>query len=376
MAEIRTSIIKNASRFGVTNNQIDGIVNYDIDNCYPQRVADIVQGSAVASKCVDVYTKFIAGQGFEDKQFYKKHTNPQKQTPDILLRKTAHDYALHRGFALHINYNANFKISSISHIPFEHCRLGIPDELNYIRKIAIYNDWGRKRSRQIRKDNIDHIDIYNPDPTAIKAQVEAAGGWDKYKGQVYWYSADGNEYPRATADAVLEDCITDSEIKTYKWRAISTNFMASHIYVHRGYFENDESRMDLHTVLNSFQGSDNVGKIMMVESPGEESDPKLLKVDVQNFDKHFEYTEQSVQDNIRLCFGIPSVLIGKEVAGKLGNSQEIEQAVNYYSYQTLNERLIMEEVFSELFSMFATPINPSNNYAIKPLSYAPTTLGN
>jgi hypothetical protein len=277
---------------------------------------------------------------------------------------------------MHINYNANLKISSISHIPFEHCRLSIPDDYGYARKVAVYTDWNRKRSRQIRKDKIDHIDIFNPKPEAIEAQVQAAGGWDKYKGQVYWYSADGNEYPRATADPVLEDCVTDAEIKTYKWRAISTNFMASHIYVHRGYFESDEARCDLHTVLNTFQGSDNVGKIMMVESPGEDSDPKLIKVDVQDFDKHFEYTEQSVQDNIRLCFGIPSVLIGKEVAGKLGSAQEIEQAVNYYSYQTLNERLIMEETFSQIFSLFATAINPNNNYAIKPLTYAPATIGN
>lgn len=376
MTEIRTSIIKNASRFSVAQNPIDGIINYDSDNSYPQRVADIIQGSAIASKCTDVYTKFIIGQGFEDKSFYKKIINTQNQTPDIILRKVAADYAYYRGFAIHINYNANFKIASISHVPFEHCRLSIPDDFGYTRKIAIYNDWNRKRSRQIRKDKIDHIDIFNPKPEAIEAQVQAAGGWDKYKGQVYWYSADGNEYPRATADPILEDCVTDAEIKTYKWRAISTNFMASHIYVHRGYFESDEARSDLHTVLNTFQGSDNVGKIMMVESPGEDSDPKLIKVDVQDFDKHFEYTEQSVQDNIRLCFGIPSVLIGKEVAGKLGSAQEIEQAINYYSYQTLNERLIMEETFSQIFSLFAIAINPNNNYTIKPLTYAPATIGN
>lgn len=374
MAEIRTSIIKNNSRFSITQNHVDGIVNFDIDNAYPQRVADIIQSSAVAVKCVDVYTKFIVGQGFEDKSFYKMPINSLKQTPDIILRKAAADLAYFRGFALHINYNANFKIMSVTHIPFEHCRLSIPDEYGYTRKIAVYNDWSRKKSRQIRKDNIDHIDVFNPEPEAIKAQVEAAGGWNSYKGQVYWFSADGNEYPRSTADPVLEDCVTDAEIKTYKWRAISTNFMASHIYVHRGFFENDEARADLHTVLNTFQGSDNAGKIMMVESPGEEYDPKLLKVDIQNFDRHFEYTEQSVQDNIRLCFGIPSVLIGKEVAGKLGSSQEIEQAVNYYSYQTMNERLILEEVFSQLFSLYAKPINPTNNYAIKPLSYAPANL--
>jgi hypothetical protein len=376
MPELRTSIIKQTPRFTISANRVDGILNYDSDNCYPQRVAEIIYGSAVAAKCADVYAKFIAGQGFEDKQFYTKIINPKGQTVDNLLRKVANDLALYRGFALHVNYNANGKITAVSHIPFEHCRICPPDEYGYVRKIAVYDDWAKKRSRQLRRDTIDFIDVFNPDPTAINAQNTTPEHWQQYKGQIYWYSADGVEYPLATPDPVLEDCITDAEIKAYKLRAITTNFMASHVYVHRGYFETDEAREDMHTVLNTFQGSNNAGKIMMVESPTETTDPKILKVDVQDFDKQFEYTEKSVQDNIRLCFGIPSVLIGKEVAGKLGSSQEIEQAVNYYSYQTMNERLILEETFLRIFSLSAFPLNPSNNYTIKPLSYDITNLSN
>lgn len=376
MPPLRNSIIKQASRFTIGYNRVDGILNYDTDNCYPQRVADIIRGSAIAVKCTDVYAKFIAGQGFEDAVFYKKPINALGHTPDNLLRKLAADMALYRGFALHVNYNANGKITAVNHIPFEHCRLSLPDEFGYSHKIAVYDDWNRRRNRTLRRDAIDYIDAFNPNPITIAAQAEAAGGWEQYKGQVLWYSAEGTEYPTATPDPVLEDCVTDAEIKAFKWRSITTNFMASHVYVHRGYFETDNARADMLNVLSEFQGAEGAGKIMLVESADEFTDPKIMKVDMQDFDKQFAYTEESVQDNIRLCYGIPSVLIGKEVAGKLGTSAELEQAINYFTYQTMNERLAIEETFTRVFTLFAFPLNQTNNYTIKPLSYAPATIGN
>ncbi len=376
MSQVKTSIIKQEPRFTIPYNRVDGIVNFDTDNAYPQHVADIVRGSAIAAKCTDVYAKFIAGGGFNDAQLYATVVNAIGLTADHLLRKLAADLALYRGFALHINYNANGQIVSVSHIPFDHCRLSLADSYGYSRKIAVYDDWSKRRYRSLRRDAIDFIDLFNPDSDTVAAQAEAAGGWEQYKGQVFWYSADGAEYPHATPDPVLEDCVTDAEIKAFKWRAITTNFMASHVYVHRGTFETEEARYQMHEVLGEFQGARATGKIMLVESPDEFNDPKIVKLDVQDFDRQFEYTEGSVQDNIRLCYGIPSVLIGKEVAGKLGTSQELEQAINYYSYQTMAERLVLEETFTRIFSLSAFPLKPSTNYTIKPLRYAPVVNGN
>jgi hypothetical protein len=183
-----------------------------------------------------------------------------------------------------------------------------------------------------------------------------------------YYSADGHEYPTATADPVLEDCVTDGEIKLKKYRDVTTNFMASHIYINRGVFEDEAERSGMQDTLQSFQGSDNVGKIMMVESTEEATDPKLLKVDIQNTDKLFEYTEQSVQDNIRQNYGIPSILIGKETQGKLGTSGEFIEATDNYNKNTKDERLVVEEVYRKVFSRYYYNINPTNDYSIIPIT--------
>ncbi len=362
----RTSIINISDRLCIKRIPTEGILSYDIDNAYPQRVMDIIRGSATSFKCNDILSKFIFGQGFADKTFYKSKVNKLGQTTDMLLRKSTQDLAMFRGLALHVNYNANGEIVGVTSVPFEHCRLAVEKDSYIPYAVAVYDDWGRKRNRQIKKDNIDYINFFNPN--RVQEEVLAAGGWDKYKGQILYYSADGHEYPTATADPVLEDCVTDGEIKLKKYRDVTTNFMASHIYINRGVFEDEAERSGMQDTLQSFQGSDNVGKIMMVESTEEATDPKLLKVDIQNTDKLFEYTEQSVQDNIRQNYGIPSILIGKETQGKLGTSGEFIEATDNYNKNTKDERLVVEEVYRKVFSRYYYNINPTNDYSIIPIT--------
>ena len=67
------------------------------------------------------------------------------------------------------------------------------DEEGNFTKIALHPDWGRRNllSRRWRREDIDFIDLYNPDPEVIEQQVTAAGGWENYKGQIFYYSNEG-----------------------------------------------------------------------------------------------------------------------------------------------------------------------------------------
>jgi hypothetical protein len=44
---------------------------------------------------------------------------------------------------------------------------------------------GPKNLENIMRSKITFLDKYNPDETIVKQQVKAAGGWDKYKGQLF-----------------------------------------------------------------------------------------------------------------------------------------------------------------------------------------------
>ena len=334
-------------------NKTEGIINYDIDNGYPQRINTILNSSGTGSLCTSIFGKFLYGGGFLQEALSKTIVSPaKKMTANKLLFKTGKSISKFNGFAIHINYNALYKKTSFNYIPFQDIRFTTQDNEDFPNMLAIYNDWDKTRNPKIVKANIDYINFYNPDPEAIQEQVEAAGGWDKYKGQVYYWSVDGMEYPLAPSDSVLEDVQTDSHAKIFKFRNITTNFMASHILETNEFVDEIEKEQFLDNI-NTFQGSDDASKILLLEKSTDESSFVLTKVDIQDIDKLYQFTEESVRDNIIRNYLIPSVLL-LATPGKLGTSNEIQDATAFYNGVTEDFRNVIEESFSELFenSMF------------------------
>lgn len=342
-------------RFKVKENLVEGILNYDADNAYPQRVMYSIAASGTATSCVNLYAKYIHGRGFLNPDIGSLVINRSKQTCNKLLRKLAKDYAKFKGFALQVNYNGLFEIAEINFVPFEHCRLTIPDDAGYVSKIALYDDWDRKKSRSIDRKKIKYIDVFNPDPAVIMLQIERDKGIENYRGQILWFSDDDKEYPACSCDSVFEDVETDSKIKIFKWRTVTTGFMASHILVHKGKFESETDRSNFKASVESFQGADNSSKILTVEVDSEEQVPELLPFDIVNNDKLFELTESTIKNNIVQNFGQPLVLLSIKTPGQLGTSQEIKDAMDFYDQTTAQERAMFEEVFTRLLTLWIDP---------------------
>jgi hypothetical protein len=334
-------------------NKTEGIINYDVDNAYPQRINTILNSSGTGSLTTSIFGKFLYGGGFLQEALAKTIISPaKKMTANKLLFKTGKSISKFNGFAIHVNYNAIYKKTSFNYIPFQDIRFTTQDNENYPNMLAVYDDWDKTKSTKIIKENIDYIDFYNPDPEAIQEQVERAGGWDQYKGQIYYWSVDGIEYPLAPSDSVLEDVQTDSHAKVFKFRNITTNFMASHI-LETNEFEDDIEKEAFLENINTFQGSDDASKILLLEKSTDETSFVLTKVDIQDIDKLYQFTEESVRDNIIRNYLIPSVLL-LATPGKLGTSNEIQDATAFYNGVTEDLRIIIEESFTELFqnSMF------------------------
>ena len=328
------------------DNRSEGIVNYDTDNAYPQRVEDIINSSAVGTLCHNLALKFTVGSNFADKEFNNVKINDKGLTAKKLLRKVTSDLLKYNGFAVHINYNALYQKVSYNYIPFEYCRLTSSDS-EHPDKLALYDDWQKVNGR-IKKDEIDYIDFFNDAPNVIEKQVEEAGGWENYNGQVYYYSANGKSYPLSPVDSVLEDMQTDSKTKLFKYRNVSTNFMASH-FLEVDEFESEDDRDDFEAVLTEFQGADDALKIMLLEKKaGQEASFNLQKVDIQGVDRLYEYTENSVRDAIIRNYLIPPVLL-LQTSGKLGSAKEIQDATNYYNGIVNYNQDLLEEIFTELF---------------------------
>lgn len=339
------------NRIQVKKHTTEGVLSYDIDNAYPQRVDNWINSSARGTLCVNTYAKFIIGKGFVDKRLYNTIINRKGLTVDGLLRITAQQYARFRGFAWHVNYNLLGQITEITPLAFKNIRYECDKELNLTGRLAYYTDWGREISRSIDKNKIIYYDAYNP--KSVLAMTSE--GLQVFKGQILYYTGLTSNYPLASCDAVIEDLISDSQSKIFRLNNISTSFMASHAVITDKM--EDEERENFAEDIKAFQGASNAGKVIHIEKSNPQSAIEIKKIDVQNVDSLFSTTEASVKDNIRGVYTIPPVLIGDLVAGKLGTASEIADATDFYNNITEDERIMMEEIFSNVLQLYKDQID-------------------
>ena len=367
-------------RILVRPNQTFGILNYDLDNAYPQRMLELVASSPTAKDCWNKRTKFIGGMGFEQADLGKVVINSKGLTLAKLLKAVAADKALFTGFGMHVNYNAAYKVASVNYVKFEDIRMGDTDSPETADKFALYADWGRKTWKNIMRSKITFLDKYNPDPAAIKQQVTAAGGWDKYKGQLFYFNPEVDDYPLIEADSVWEDFETEAGIKIFNNREVTTGFLPSTmLFMQSRREEADNSRPDsdeqhycnvpsqLERDLGTFQGAKSAQKIIVIEYEDENSKPQFQPYSIQNNDKLFESTEKSVEARIIKGFSIPKELINAEKSSSLSNGGEKKQAIREFNDNTAPDRQELSETFAEIFGNFCTNINPSGNWNIVPV---------
>lgn len=368
-------------RILVRPNQTYGILNYDLDNAYPQRMLELVASSPTAKDCWNKRAKFIAGNGFEQQDLGKQAINPKGLTLAKLLKAVATDKALFTGFGIHVNYTANYKIASANYIKFEDIRMGDTDCPDTADKYALYPDWGRKSWKNIMRSKITFLDKYNPDPEVIEQQVMDAGGWDNYKGQLYYFNPEVDDYPLIEADSVWEDFETEAGIKIFNNREVTTGFLPSTmLFMQSRREEADNSQPDsdelsrtgavpsqLEKDLGTFQGAKSAQKIIVIEYEDEACRPEFQPYSIQNNDKLFESTERSVEARIIKGFSVPKELINTEKSSGLSNGSEKKEAIREFNDNTAPDRLELSEAFAEIFGNFCTTINPSGNWNILPV---------
>lgn len=363
-------------RILVRPNQTFGILNYDTDNAYPQRMLELVGQSPTAKDCWNKRAKFIAGNGFEEASLGKQIINSKGLTVTKLLKAIAIDKALFRGFGIHINYNANFKIASVNYVKFEDIRMGDTDSTETADMFAIYNDWGRKTWKNIMRSKITFLNKYNPDETVIKQQVKAAGGWGNYKGQLFYFNPEVCDYPLIEADSVWEDFETEAGIKIFNNREVTTGFLPSTMLFMQSRREEADNSTDngksntpsqLEKDLGSFQGAKSAQKIIVIEYEDENAKPEFQPYAIQNNDRLFETTERSVEARIIKGFSVPKELINAEKSSGLSNGGEKKEAIREFNDNTAADRLELSEAMEELFSHYYININPKANWSINPV---------
>lgn len=376
---------KSSKRVDVRYLQTLGIQTYGEDNLYPQTFRNILAASSTGAECLDRFADFIEGNGFRDVPFSESVVNRKGDTADDIHALVCRDVAYYNGLALHVNYNIYGDIVELHHVPFENCRLVESDDSGYVGKIAIHPDWSGQKTRggkviKVAKENIDYIDVFNPDKRVVAAQIEAAGGIEYYKGQVLWVSLSGKDiYPTGKGDRVVTEMSTDEGLANVKYRNVRNNFLpAAMIFTKKGTnitFDQDGNEIDSRDDDDSFsdsllqlQGDTNCGKLMEVTLETDEDKPEVVTLNSQNYDKEFTVTDISVTERIYSAFGQEPWYCIR--IGKVGFSGDIlEDAFEYYNSIVSKQQRLIERTFTRVFRHFYEAVNASNDFSVEPLKY-------
>jgi hypothetical protein len=350
------------------------IKSYGANNAYPQKILEIVSASGTGTNCLETYVKFIIGKGFIDDILANTIINTRKEKVNTLLRKCVRDYKMFNGLALLVKYNGIGEAIEYYNIPFEHCRIEINGEKKYTGRIAVHPDWTGIKGLPFKQEDIKYINAYNP--LNVINEMTACGGPQNYIGQVLYFTNDGDfEYPICPFDSIVTDMLTEESVSTVKHRNAKNNFLPSGVLVRKGIkpIRLDDGRIDLSAPQNKenddsaeelkrLQGDNNACKIWVVDIDADEEKPEFIPFDAKNYDRQYEYTEKTVQDNIRKAFNIHPVLIGMDVGSGFG-SQLITNAYEYMNGYTSGDRETISEVFKIIFA------DKFRDYSIKQLDY-------
>jgi len=353
------------------------IKGYGEGNDYPQKILEIIASSGTGKTCFDTYVKFVRGAGFTDEVFGNTIINRDGERISSLLSKFAKDLKSFNGFACLVKYDFNAVPFAYYNIPFEHCRLEIAGDKSYTGRIAVYPDWSNITGIAFDISKVNFIDRF--DPSKVADQIADAGGPEFYVGQIYYYTDDGDfEYPVCPFDPVITDMLTEESVSTVKHRNAKFNFLPSGILVRKGIKPrtlNDgtvdpsdrynEEQANSAAEIKRMQGDMNTSKIWVVDIDADEEKPEFIEFSAKNYDRQYEVTEKTVQENIGRMFKVPPILRGVDVGAGFG-ADLMNNAYDFMNSVTSDERDDLERAFMDLFLIY--PVKFAD-FSIKPKIY-------
>jgi len=358
---MRTLLIDVWKRLTPWSKSADVYAN-DTDNTYPERMDRLVNNSVTAKSAAAIMVQYLIGKGYgtdADSIIINKEKNLKLID---FADDVADDLVKQRGVFIHINWNALYQIANCSVVPYEWCRIGKKDSNDYAGKIAISKEWLKPK-----RSEIELVDVYNPRKAVIDAQVEKAGGWEHYKGQILFINMDTKLiYPLSRIDSVSEDCDSEAQASIYKNKLLRKGFFGNTLVVTRplvgeglepgstALTEAESERERFQQAIKDSLGAQNTGGVLCLEMDfaGEKLDDAILikQIESKIDDKLFNYTETSVRENILVAFNnLPAGLIKTNEASLFGNSGEaIREMKRTYWENTSKERSLLTAVINQL----------------------------
>ena len=340
-------------------NKSIGIMINGVDNLRSLVSENLIEKSPTASFCAGMLAKFITGAGFingDANLSKKRHLN---STVNSLLNECAIDQSKFGGSFIHVRYNALYEKVEFTRVPYTQCRFGLEDDDNYSGKIVrARKGWGKRT----KKENFITYDVYNPSAEVIQKQVDLAGGWENYRGQIMFIGNSTDEgYPKSRIEGVENFAHTENKMGEYYVATVERGFENIQIFE----FVKSENPSDNEALKESVTGAlglESSGKVLSLPYENatdlsEGSKYKFTPLENNATPDKYEHFLDTCSTMIRAKWEIP-VQLFEAVSGKLGNSSgdDLKVAQSMYNQTTAPIRSMYEVAFSELFTDYKSEL--------------------
>lgn len=340
------------------------IIPYGLDNIYPQRIFEAISKSPTGGGCTKRMKEFVFGLGFASSG--NTIVNRDGSTLNDVLNEAVISYAFYKGFALHFNFNIFGQITEIT-----------PVDLRFIRKDkdlikVVFSEW--MLSRHSYTTEQVEVDLYEKDSLNEKLNKSRESLKD-YKGQVLYFSADGQIYPTATIDSASVSASYELEAQVYPYANLKNGFSGNTIIKYPSMLTGTESQEEIGSVnaiegidqvteedskltgssslerqLEALHGAENAGNSLVVEVPTDVSgvfkDFKMVEnLTPTNVDALFVNQNLKAENDILKVYTMPKILLGVSDGGMFNEASFID-AFNYKNADTEADRKIIERVFN------------------------------
>jgi len=320
-------------------------------NLYPQFLIDMYNNSATHRAIVDAASNYIAGKGIliDDKgdieqtsklNLLLKNIN-SKETIEGLLNKVGKDLYLQGGFALNIIYTKDKTgIASITHIPTEKLRIGVPNANGIVDTYWISSDWANYR----KKENTPKpVAAFNPNDRADANQIlyvsDYTPGLDLYGAPSY----------SASTNWIL----TDSLVSEYHYNNVNEGFSpTTWINFNDGQPTEEEQRVIERAITKKMTGVGGKKMVLTFTDEGTNT-PDIQNLSLSDAHNMYQTLNELVIQNLMIGHRVVSPsLMGVKTEGQLGGKNELLEAYELYSRSVIQPyQDIIVKALSKIFSV-------------------------
>lgn len=334
-------------------------ISFGVNNDFPQELIRLYQNSSpLHAGLVDRKVDMVAGNGFTTNTTFIQNAYSRNTLNDI-AKMCAYDKVLFGGFYLNIILNSQrTAIVQIEHIPYEKMRVAkynADKEKNEYQLNGFYmsKDWMRYR----RKENTPvFLPDYNQDFTASYTREQMNV---KYPSQVMFfktYTPGLDYYTLPSYNSALNQIKLCYEISTYHLKNVQNGFMPGMIIVNKSGIPTADERDQINAEMKArFAGADNAGDFIIVYAESDATAPTFTPVQLNSTDQRFKDLSVYLDDTLMRVHKFTSAIAGIEVAGKLGTSSEIEEALQYMQSTVISPlQLEIETAFNKIAAINGT----------------------